>query len=241
MKVYHGICKGAMHPVFCEDFLISQSHENYFLGAVFDGCSGGKDSHFASALMGKLLSKAFQKSINSSFLENQPSPHDLTKYLLKSLFEDMQQSQQQLQLERREMLATLILLTYEARQKQLFIQVIGDGVVAIDGEIHEIDQQNTPDYMAYHLDKSFAEYYASLGQYFACQQPQDVSIATDGISTFRSIKTDLPEGFDPVDFLLKNTMFTNLPNMVQRKLVILQKRYGFQPGDDVSMIRARFI
>ena len=49
------IRKGFDHVVFCEDFLSTEDSGRYFIGAVFDGCSGGDDSHFASSLFGKMF------------------------------------------------------------------------------------------------------------------------------------------------------------------------------------------
>ena len=50
----------------------------------------------------------------------------------------------------------------------------------------------------------------------------------------------MPEGFDPMHFLLIDESFIKNHNMLNRKCNILEKKYGFKPGDDVAIIRMRF-
>lgn len=58
MKIYSALKIGEFHPVFCEDFnVVEKLSENWMLIAVMDGCSSGKDSHFASALFGEIIKK----------------------------------------------------------------------------------------------------------------------------------------------------------------------------------------
>ena len=57
MNAYSVIRKGEDHPVFCEDFMSINNSGRYFIGVVFDGCSSGSDSHFASSLFGKIFNQ----------------------------------------------------------------------------------------------------------------------------------------------------------------------------------------
>jgi Protein phosphatase 2C len=208
-----------------------------------DGCSSGKDSHFASALMGKILQKLGQIIPHQDFYKAQKEtlqPEILGKWLLENLFFEMQTIRNQLLLDRLEMLATLVLLVYQKNQKSAWLIVIGDGFIQINEEIIEIDQDNRPDYLAYHLGEGFENWFAGQKNIFRVDNPQNLSICSDGIDTFQTIKTDINEDFNPINYLLKDNTFENLPNMLNRKFNILQKQYGYQPADDVSVIRISF-
>ena len=243
MKIYSVVRKGELHPVYCEDFLISTYvGESYYLGAVLDGCSSGEDSHFASALMGKLLKKIGKDLSQEAtpLFETPMNAEKIAESVLKKLFWELRDARKHLGLTNTEMLSTLILLVYDATSKQAFVIAIGDGMIAIDGKVHEIDQDNMPDYMAYHLNHSFDQWHQKQEHIFKIENPTEISISTDGIDTFRTHKTDNPADFDPIQFLLLDNMLENTQNMLTRKINILQKKYGYLPADDISIIRIKF-
>ncbi len=244
MKIYSTLKKGELHPIYCEDFLISTfMGESYYLGAVLDGCSSGEDSHFASALMGKLLKK-ISKGISQEerlLFESPPlSAEKIAVRVLQKLFWELRDTRKNLELANTEILSTLILLIYDENLKQAYIISIGDGIIAIDGKITEIDQENMPDYMAYHLNHSFDQWQQKQEHIFKVDNPKDISISTDGIDTFRTHKTDNPAGFNPIEFLLLDNSLENTQNMLTRKVNILHKKYGYLPADDLSILRIKF-
>lgn len=217
--------------------------ESYYLGAVLDGCSSGEDSHFASALMGKLLKKigkGISQEENLLFESPPLTAEKIAIKVLKKLFWELRDVRKQLGLTNAEILSTLVLLVYDENKKQAYIIAIGDGMIAIDGEVHEIDQDNMPDYMAYHLNHSFDQWQQKQEHIFRIDNPKEIGISTDGIDTFRTHKTDNPEGFSPIDFLLLDNTLENTQNMLNRKVNILQTKYGYLPADDISIIRVKF-
>ncbi len=243
MKSYTLIRKGVFHPVFCEDFLLNESFEsNYQIGAVMDGCSSGVESQFASALLGKLLKKNLLVLSQSSrdFLDQVPTAASLSKLLFQKVFIDFRQAQQQLGLEEKEMLSTLNLMVYDAHRKEVFVHLTGDGCVAINDTFKSIDQNNTPDYLCYHLSKDFEDWYATQVNFFTAQSPANVAIASDGVESFKTALTDAPEDLDIPSFFMIDESFTQVDNMLVRKFNILDKKYGFQPADDVSIVRWKF-
>lgn len=239
MQIYTTIKKGEYHPVFCEDFLVNiPIGTNLYLGAVMDGCSGGKDSHFASALFGKLLQKITRDLIfNTSLDIDSLSVENLAKTILKQFFQELKQLRNQLALGLEDILSTLTLLVYNKKSKQVFIIVLGDGFVTINGKITEIDQNNKPDYPAYHLEEDFEIWFNNQENIFTINNPKDISISTDGIDTLTTDKEDLPENFNPIDFLLKDKSFSENENMLNYKYNILTKKYEYNLGDDLSIIR----
>ena len=161
MKIYSIICAGKDHPVTGEDFQY-QHHlaKNWFIGAVMDGCSSGKESHFASTLYSKSLHKACRmlpnmKEIMDDFDLEIMGKEAIMEFILGQLFEDIKKVKRTLFLDIEELLSTLILMVYDKNNQEALVNISGDGLVACNGKAEEIDQNNMPDYMGYHLDMKF--------------------------------------------------------------------------------------
>jgi hypothetical protein len=236
MKIYSTLQRSIKHEQFCEDFLtVVQPHADWCLGVVSDGCSSASDSHFASALQCKLMKHIAQ---NFKFLPTH-TPQEVTFAQLHQFIKALGQQQESLGLVWDELLATLIVFTYQKSTKKLFVTCLGDGIVVIDQEIHIFDQHNQPDYPAYHLGKTTQE----LQQYFELQtfsvtNPQQFAIATDGVLAINSTKNlqeDLTE--EAANYLLLNTELSQVDSMLNRKCNILQKQRGFSFLDDIGVIR----
>lgn len=247
MNLSAAIQKGTAHAAYCEDFLMSESlGEKSLLLAVLDGCSMGEDSHFASALYGKLLRKIAQEmsleSLRSPVSWQEEQPETVAREVLRRLFAEVKVARQQLALNWEELLTTVILWVHHFGAARSFVIVIGDGYVCCDGQVHELDQNNKPDYLAYHFDLPFDDWWAGQTQRFTFEQPQDLSIATDGVATFHpwpqpEDDASLP---DPLAYLLVDAEFAEADNMLDRKLMYLRKAHQFHAIDDVAIIRVRF-
>lgn len=144
----------------------------------------------------------------------------------------------QLMLEPKELLTTLILLLYDQATKEGLVMVIGDGLISINGQVTEFDQENKPDYIGFHLSEDFETWYGQQEQKIYVKELKDVSIATDGILMFSEvIKTEENGAIDPVDFLLNNREQRENPEMLSLKLKTLERRFGLKPTDDLALIR----
>lgn len=247
MKQFAAIRLGAAHQTYCEDYLIwEQLGEKCLLSAVLDGCSMGKDSHFAAALFGKLLRKITQQMSLESLQTDVPwqeeQPETVAREVLRRLFDEVQEARKQLMLEREELLTTLILWIHHYGTQRAFVMVIGDGYVCCDEQIHELDQNNRPDYLTYHLGEPFDAWYQAQQQCFHFESPRDLSIATDGINTFRQLSDPVASSAspDPLSYLFCDTEFIEADNMLDRKLDLLAKSYAQHPIDDLGIIRVIF-
>ena len=241
MEIYSLLHRGDYHPISCEDFIITEEIENeLIIAAVMDGCSNGKESHFAAALFGKLLRKICKiiPHIQDTDVLNLPTP-DVVKWILKELFKEMNQAREQLFLNQMELLSTLILLVYKQSSDEAFIIALGDGVVAIDGEIYSIDQQNMPDYLSYHLSKNFEDWFGKQKQVFKISSPKHLSISTDGVESFMTPHHELAPLNVP-DYLLNDLTFAQLKNMLAKKVQVLYAQHGISPKDDLGIIRMVF-
>jgi hypothetical protein len=234
---------GLLHDTHTEDHVVVQElGEEWIIGAVMDGCSSGKESYFASALFGKIIRKSIKGLSSSSKLN---PIHSLTKldsnqvgeFILSQIFEDLGKAHKLFETELVEMLTTLLLLVYFKRDKSAWINISGDGIIVHDHQIIEIDQNNVPDYMAYHLDISFEEWLGNFSRTYNFNNLTDLSISTDGISKFITQSQKRPQTIDPVHYLLIDESFHESANMLEEKYKVLKEEYGLIPYDDLGMIR----
>jgi serine/threonine protein phosphatase PrpC len=241
MNTYTALQIGDYHTNYCEDYLFTGTiGSDKLLCAVMDGCTNGTDCYFISTLVGKLLRKiAKEKSYRELYEPAQSEDiEDSLKSVLKDLFSELKQLKNQLMLEPNELLTTLILLLYDQKSDEGLVIVIGDGLVSINGQATEFDQENKPDYIGFHLAKDFETWYQQQEQKIRFRELKDVSIATDGIFMFSEvIKTEGNGNIDPVDFLLNNRAQEENPEMLSLKLKTLERQFGLKPTDDLALIR----
>lgn len=243
MKVYSTLQLGEFHPIFCEDFLYwKQVHKDWLIAGVMDGCSSGKDSHFAATLFGKILKKILKElpywEVKNPILElKNISIENLSKEILKQLFETIQKEKNNLFLEVEELVATCIIAVYHIPTQSALITVSGDGVFAINNELIIIEQDDKPNYLAYHLDKPFEEWLSQHTERSFFQQVTNLAISTDGVLSFAKNSTESVEEINPPEFLMVNTDFQQQDNMLNRKCLYLQQEYALKPNDDVAIIR----
>lgn len=246
MKVHTVIRKGSEHPVFCEDFLIELNSGRFFIGAVFDGCSGGDDSHFASSLQGKIFR---QVSESGALFGN--SMEELAKDFMKKFVKKMFDVRVALELQDNDMLATFMMIIYDTVKGEALTMTIGDGIICCDGEITVIDNDrfkdirpdmytNMPDYISYDLvqlglDKGLFDVWfdkrVTLTKFI---DPQDISISTDGLLTFN---TPVDYGFDILNYLLIDDKWMSNKIMLSKKINILRTKHKTIHKDDISIIR----
>lgn len=143
-----------------------------------------------------------------------------------------------LQLEREEVLNTLLIGVIDTHNRCGEFLCIGDGLICINNQLFEFEQDDKPDYLGYHLHEEFNSWYSKQQQRISAQHIQDFSLATDGIFTFKKFdnKTYTEPG-DVVKFLLVDTEESNNSNMLNRKLYDIQTNWGLKPGDDLAIIR----
>lgn len=234
-------CKGCDHVDHNEDALIVEDLGGEMcLLAIMDGCSSGEDSHFASTLIGKILRKLAKEMAFRAFAERlNYSPSAACAYLLEGLFQGLKKAKADWMLDTRELLATLILTVLDKEKHSATIQVIGDGWLAVDGVIHDIDQGNKPDYLAYHLGKKFEDWRVGLAEPLQFEGFGQLVLASDGVHNFRrTIVGDLEELNSeelPMRFL---EMDGEHPQGIRHCLKDIKKRHGMEPCDDFSMIWA---
>lgn len=206
-----------------------------------DGCTTAIDSHFASTLVGKILRKiAIEKGYEELYNSHNLSSdiNDTLKAVLRELFKELVIVKNQLMLERNELLTTLIILLADTKANAGIVLVVGDGLVSINGQVTEFDQDNKPDYLGFHLTEDFDTWYDNQTHKIIFEDIQDISIATDGIFSFEKIKKVEDESnVNAVNFLVQDASGIENDEILELKLKTLEHQYGLKPTDDLAIIR----
>ncbi len=241
MRIYTALQIGEYHLNHCEDYLIvDKIGIDKTLCAVMDGCTNGIDSYFTSTLVGKLLRKISKQIGYKEFynLEKFTTIENCLKTILEELFKELNIVKNQLLLDRNELLTTLIILLYDKKSNEGIVVAIGDGLIRIDDKITEFEHDNKPDYLGFHLNEHFNNWYENQKQIIFFNNAKDISIATDGIFMFCPVKkNETNESINPIDFLILDNANNENEDMLSLKLKKLEHVYGLKPTDDIAMIR----
>ncbi|MDQ5930051.1 MAG: hypothetical protein QG594_1834 [Bacteroidota bacterium] len=242
MKIYSAIQIGDYHQNNCEDHLyIGEYGKNKILCAVMDGCTTALESHFASTLVGKILKKICIEKGYKDFIEQnnvQLNIEENLKSILRDLLNELKIVKNQLMLDSKELLTTLIIMLLDKNNQQGIILAIGDGFVNVNGKITEFEQDNKPDYLGFHLSEDFETFYSSQKQKIKFDKITDLSISTDGIFTFEKLAPNKSkEEINIIEFLTTEKTNCEKDEMLNLKLKILENEFGLKPTDDFSLIR----
>lgn len=233
---------GQFHINHNEDFLVTENiNDDRLLIAVMDGCSMGKESHFASTLMGKLLRKIAKEISFKEFINNEnKSPNEHLEEILMFLFKYLKELKNNLMLETEEILSTLIIGIFDKKHQQVELLTIGDGLICINENYYEYEQGDRPDYLGYHLNKEFEDWYNSQQQRLSFKGVNDLSISTDGIFTFKKFDDKEQESINDealVNYLLIDQQWKDQATMLKKKLIEIENRFGLRTSDDLSIVR----
>lgn len=248
MIIHSVLRRGSDHPNFCQDFLSIGENDKFIYLAIFDGCSGGIQSHFASALFGKAF-----KDVILNYPNNNGTQEENTRLMVYLIARKISEVKNILRLDVNEILSTMIFCSIEKETRNCRIYAFGDGFISVDGNdtvikntrfIERENGDNMPDYIAYDLNKiemfsDFEQWWATKSEKYSFDGVTNVSIASDGIKTFKVFKeggTDV----DPVFFLVHDEKFIETKNMLERKCNILFMAGNMAHTDDLSLIRVKF-
>lgn len=243
MKIDHTLHIGAFHTKYCEDFFVVENiSDNQKLIAVLDGCSQGKESVFAAILFGKILRTISKKEFYKDFVTKEEV--DLKrklKTIVREFFSEVQEVQRKLDITNLELLTTLLIGIIDVSKQSAEIIVFGDGFVYVDGKEFDFEQGDKPDYLAYHLQKSFEEWYENEQQEVSITKFEDLSITTDGIFAFKNLKNPTKQKSieEIIQFLLTDDKLDNDEYNLDRKVKVLNQKYDHLPTDDIAIVRIK--
>jgi serine/threonine protein phosphatase PrpC len=241
MRIYSLLNIGDFHTNQCEDFLVSEELSlNRRLVAVMDGCTMGRESIFASMLIGKILRKIAKDKFYKNFKEEKELELvDSLKEITKELFQEIRSTKNQLALETNELLSTLIIGIINEDLSIAEFLTIGDGLIYHDGKIEEYEQNDKPDYLGYHLHEDFDSWYKTQKQRLSISFFKDLSICTDGIFSFKNLENknnQRPES-EIIEFLLRNSQGSDINNFMEEKLRFIKENWKHVVTDDLAIIR----
>lgn len=227
------------HHDFCEDSFHYTERDGWVICGVFDGCSDGINSHFASQLHAysfrNILSKYWSEHLQLMDA-NRIIPVNLINGLGILLATNVLAMTQAMSVHELENLSTAVLALYNVRSKHLVVKFIGDGAVCVDGVMHRVDSgpANTPSYLGY-LDVDETDQIEDEDIYPVkiFTDVKSFSLCTDGIDYIRHPHKSVEEC---IHFLLQDTTLLPSAKMLPRKCNILTKE-GAQFNDDITIIR----
>ncbi len=241
MKIDSLLKRGELHEVYGEDALFyTNVGEDWLVAAVMDGCSSGKESYFASSLYVKLLRKTCKTlpllaEINPELDLDGFTPENLGEYILRHIFDDIKRTRKLLLADKYELLSTLLFVVYHKPSKAAYLVASGDGYFKIDDEFIDLDQNNMPDYMAYHLNLSFEDWLKNHTRIFVKDNVDSVVISTDGIQKYFDEYKKPSLQIDTVSYFLEEN-----GKSLEPKDEVLKSKFKLLPFDDVAIISFNF-
>jgi hypothetical protein len=233
--------RGADHTLQCEDSLCHFIHDNHQYIAIFDGCSTGINSHFASELMSKIFKKSVSEVTSHSNYLNK------VKDIVKRMKEYLTTFHLIYGANRLELLSTVVFAVINPKDNTGILVFLGDGVAIVNGETIINNQDNKPDYMGNYMstDMSVDEFISEHCIIKYLTNVSDISVCSDGILSFQKLyesngincvdKTDTPVN-ESIEKLCIDTRFKGTESMLSR-IHNLMERDKYQHYDDLSIVR----
>ena len=219
--------RGLLHKNNCEDAVSFFIKDNFAFIAVFDGCSSGEKSYFASELHAKL----FNAAVNSCdiFLTLEQKVLSILSFIRVNL----SLMKKVLSLKDVELLSTIIFAVVDLKTKECTTINIGDGLICVDGVLLIVDQNNMPVYLIDYMGMHIRDFYESkcIVKYFP--EIKDISISTDGILTYKNFESTEE---NIIKYFCEDKELENSAAMLGRKYNMLASK-GFMHDDDVSIVR----
>jgi len=161
------------HKDFCHDFLIHHETEQFFVGAILDGSSGGVHSQFASALFGKVFNLLLRVQGRLDRVMGIREPRDIARSLMHEFCEHLAIIKHELGLANNEVLSTILLAIYSKPRNKLCVVAMGDGYIHVNGNGIKLENtrygdtmvdgilfkgENKPDYLIDDIDRIMGRY-----------------------------------------------------------------------------------
>lgn len=237
--------RGSSHKLRCEDDLFTLEFNSYIIGAIFDGCSSGTDSHFSSTLLKKILKRivndaVHDKQFNLKWDNKESHDVNIVKGLALRLHEESN-SKSLMELinyvHNSDLLSTVTIILVNKIINRYTVLFCGDGVLSVDGEITTIHDEDGDmvDYLV-PQDESQVQTYIDNRPLYQGYFKKTVSISSDGIDTFKD-QFGENQSKEAKELLFNSTDFYKQNIMLNRKYNMLIKVYKYLNQDDVSIIR----
>jgi len=226
------------HPDHCEDAYHYEQRGPWLIAAVFDGCSDGIRSHYASQMHAYALRRSLQTGwplIEQNLQKGFKAPDEALNDLCALLALFVNSMAEVVGLTILESLSTVVISMYNAETKYLVTKFLRDGVLYVDGEYTRVTsgEANTPDYIAYMEEKAPDSSAFVDRPTFVFPSAKRWAICSDGVDAIKHPYRPLEEC---LHYLLEDTQMLNLDRMLRSKVNILEKEHMVL-NDDLTIIR----
>lgn len=181
------ISKGRLHNLHCEDDYLVYENDTFILAAVFDGCSSGIDSHFAST-----MHKYKMREICNN-LEEYTSVYSTN--VAENILRELNRKIWSLEYEvNQEMLSTVVFVFIDKLNNKYYICVAGDGCYEQTFKDYEVFESvhdangNAVWYLSTVKPADFDDYFHNYCKYETgiFNGNREICISSDGLESFVS-------------------------------------------------------
>lgn len=202
----------------CEDSYFLKENDDKIYGGVFDGCSSGINSAWASQTFAYLFSKYEDPCSNFS---------------VHSAVMEMTLLSRLLQLKTEQLWSTCILFEFNKSTRELLVRLFGDGFYFINDLEYVVDENDRVDYISNHFGPG-----GGLHDYLLARPMlsyKDVSsfrICSDGIKSLKRSQFFAETTINPMELLMHPPTGGNY---LTRQWNIIKKN-NFVNNDDITII-----
>lgn len=240
--------RGMAHEQRCEDDSLAFSYNQIAVLIVFDGCSSGTDSYFASALFAKIFKKIAIEGKGYFESLNENSHLETIAYtIIHWFFEELKYVVNYLELDISEVLSTIVFSLVNIKTKKSYSVIFGDGSIYVNGETFSVHaENNAPNYIAGHLNEQFYDVWennCAFKRNFDVKET--IAVLSDGIDSFRSYRegryvNDI-EKEDILYRFFRSGRFLDSKIGLAKICNILDSEKHIAPSDDLSIAHITFV
>jgi hypothetical protein len=211
----------------CEDSVWVEESEKFIIGGIFDGCSTGINSHWAS----QTLAYAFKSIVKRELFT---IPRQLSNDAVHFILYSLNGIANILKIDPyTELLSTCFIFCYDKELKTLEVRCFGDGVYYVNDIEYVIDQGNIPDYLGYYVTEGFNKQQEFINKYSPVthNNVDRFIICSDGIQAIKENQ------FEQADVTWQQLLLSppKSENYLKRMWNILKNK-KFTLGDDLTIV-----
>lgn len=159
-----------------QDFHWVIEDENSIIAIVADGCGSGAHSEVGAGLITPIIADKIKRFLQDNSIE------DSIRLSFESIVEFIKDLSPKYPLNQAETIENFFLFTIVGAiitKDETVIFTVGDGVYAINGSIHVIDQNNAPNYLGYYTLKNTSPEF-TINVKMPTEAVDSIIIASDG-------------------------------------------------------------
>lgn len=229
--------KGIYHLNHNEDELVvCNLSKRFAIAAVMDGCSAAINSHLAAGFIKILVKREVRTLSEGPNLIHVYPASAIGERLMKNVFIGVNELQGSLSLTEMELMTTFSLLVLDVETKQYWAGFSGDGLLVVDEKVVNIDQNNRPNFLAYHLERNPSEWFDYHVISYSGSVANHVVISTDGVWKLKRLDDKLFADPFKEEGLLKDLREIDTSKALEKRYKNIRTHLGYVPFDDLAIV-----